>query len=258
MPHHGSATHVAPVSEVALFLDLDGAIVPFATEPQGVRASAACRVVLRRALDHLRGRLAVLSGRTIAAVDEVLGGAIHCVAGVDGLQRRTPVGGLVLEPDHESVADATAVLAALARAQPGLVVEGKRSSVAIHYGAAPEVAEAVIETVERLAKSSGLYVQLGKMVAELRTPRPDKGAALSRFMLEAPFLGARPVFIGDDQTNEAAFAAARRFGGVGILVGDARTTLAQGRFATPAAMLSWIMHSLDVGRFDFREAGWAV
>ena len=258
MPHRGNAPHVASVSEVALFLDLDGAIVPFAAEPQAVRASAACRVVLRRALDHLRGRLAVLSGRTIAAVDEVLGGSIHCVAGVHGLQRRTPVGGLVLEPDHASVADATAVLTALARARPGLLVEGKGSGVAIHYLAAPEAAEAVIETVERLAQSSGLHVQLGRMVAELRAPGPDKGAALSRFMLEAPFAGARPVFIGDDLTNEAGFAAARRHGGVGILVGDARTTLAQGRFATPAAMLSWIMRSLDVGRFDFREAGWAA
>lgn len=258
MPHHGSARHMASVSEVALFLDLDGAIVPFVAEPQTVKASAACRVVLRRALEHLRGRLAVLSGRTVAAVDEVLGGSIHCVAGVHGLQRRTPVGGLVLEPDHEGIADATAVLAALARARPGLLVESKGSSVAIHYRAAPEAAAAVVETVERLAQSSGLHVQLGKMVAELRTPGPDKGAALSRFMLEAPFAGARPVFIGDDLTNEAGFAAALRLGGVGILVGDARTTLAQGRFPTPAVMLAWIMRSLDAGSFDFRDAGWAA
>jgi trehalose 6-phosphate phosphatase len=258
MPHHGNATHVASVSEVALFLDLDGAIVPFAAEPHSVRASAACRVVLRRALDHLRGRLAVLSGRTIAAVDEVLGGSIHCVAGVHGLQRRTPVGGLVVETAHEQVADATAVLDALARARPGLLVEKKGSSVAIHYRAAPEAAEAVLDTVERLAQSSGLQVLLGKMVAELRTPGPDKGAALSRFMLEAPFVGARPVFIGDEQTDEAGFAAARRHGGVGILVGEARATLAQGRFANPAAMLTWIMRSLDTGSFDFRGAGWAV
>jgi trehalose 6-phosphate phosphatase len=256
--HDRSSTRTLAVSEAALFLDLDGSIVPLGPDPDAVRASTPCRIVLRRALDHLRGRLAVLSGRTIKAVDEVLGGAIHCVAGVHGLQRRTPLGGLVLEPAHARVGDAAEVLEVLARARPGLRVENKGSSVAVHFRAAPDAADAVVEAVERLAQSSGLQVQHGKMVAELRTPGPNKGAALDRFMLEAPFAGSRPVFIGDDLTDEAGFAAARRHGGVGILIGEARATDAQGRLADPASALSWIMRSLDKGRFDFQEAGWAV
>jgi trehalose 6-phosphate phosphatase len=258
MPHDKTPSPTFKVAETALFLDLDGAIVPIAAQPDEVRASPSCRIVLHRALDLLRGRLAVLSGRTIKAVDEVLGGAIHCVAGVHGLQRRTPVGGLVLEPPHARIADASEVLEALARARPGLLVERKGASVALHYRGAPEAADAVIETVERLASASGLQVQHGRMVAELRTPGPDKGAALDRFMLEVPFAGARPVFIGDDLTDEPGFAAARRHGGVGILVGRRRQTLAQGRLASPHATLSWIMHSLDKGHFDLREVGWAA
>ena len=100
------------------------------------------------------------------------------------------MGGLVLVPPHARVADAASVLEALARARPGLLVEAKGPSVAIHYRAAPEAEAAVIETVERLAQASGLEIQRGKMVMELRTPGPDKGAALNRFMLEAPFAGA--------------------------------------------------------------------
>ena len=124
MPHDKTPSPTFKVAETALFLDLDGAIVPIAAQPDEVRASPSCRIVLHRALDLLRGRLAVLSGRTIKAVDEVLGGAIHCVAGVHGLQRRTPVGGLVLEPPHARIADASEVLEALARARPGRTAPG--------------------------------------------------------------------------------------------------------------------------------------
>lgn len=247
-----------PIGEAALFVDLDGTIVPIASKPDDVIASAACRIVLRRALDHLHGRLAVLSGRTIASVDEVLGGVVGCVAGVHGLQRRTPLGALHLAPPHARIADAASVLEALARARPGLVVEAKGPSVAIHYRGAAGAEDAVLETVERLAQVSGLVVQRGKAVAELRTPGPDKGAALHRFMLEAPFAGHRPIFIGDDVTDESAFAETAELGGVGILVGPARQSHACGRLEDPPAVLGWIAHSLDRGAFDLREVGWTA
>jgi trehalose 6-phosphate phosphatase len=245
------------VEQTALFIDLDGTIVPIAPQPDEVIASPACRVVLRRALDQLSGRLAVLSGRTISSVDEVLGGVVRCVAGVHGLQRRTPLGVLHLEPPHARVADAASVLEALAKAQPGLVVEAKGPSVAVHYRAVPSAEDAILEAVDRLADASGLVVQRGKAVAELRTPGPDKGSALGRFMLEAPFAGSRPLFIGDDLTDEDGFAEALKLGGVGILVGPARRTLACGRLENPPAVLSWIVHSLDRGFFDLRKAGCA-
>lgn len=244
------------VSDAALFLDLDGAIVPLADSPDEVRASPACRVVLRRAHDELNGRLAIVSGRTIDSVDEVVGEALPFVAGVHGLQRRSPVAGLVLEPAHARVADAAEVLQALARARAGLRVEPKGASVAIHYRAAPDAAAAVLEAAERLADASGLTIQKGNMVVELRTPGPDKGAALDRFMLELPFAGTCPIFIGDDLTDEAGFAAARAYGGFGLLVGEPRATLATGRLESPAQALSWIMRGLDAGRFDVGEVEW--
>jgi trehalose 6-phosphate phosphatase len=242
-----------PIAKAALFLDLDGTIVPIACKPDDVTASTACRIVLRRALDHLGGRLAVLSGRTIDSVDQVLGGTVRCVAGVHGLQRRTPLGHLHLQPPHIRIADATSVLESLARAQPGLLVEAKGASVAIHYRAAAGAEDAVLETVERLAQASGLVVQRGKAVAELRTPGPDKGSALRRFMLEAPFAGHLPIVIGDDLTDESAFAEAAKLGGVGIIVGPARHSRAGGRLEDPPAVLSWIVRSLDRGFFDLRE-----
>lgn len=243
-----------PVGRAALFLDLDGSIVAIADTPSAVTASVPCRIVLRRALEQLRGRLAILSGRTIAAVDEVLSGMVKCVAGVHGLQRRTPLGVLEQEAPHGGIAEAEEVLARLSHVRPGLVVERKGSSVALHYRQAPAAEEAVIDAVQRLASVTGLEMQLGKAVAELRTPGPDKGTAMGRFMQEEPFAGMRPIFVGDDLTDEPGFAAARALGGMSVLVGERSGSAADGRLATPAAVLAWIMSSLDRGCFELPHA----
>ncbi|MBS0334309.1 MAG: trehalose-phosphatase [Proteobacteria bacterium] len=243
---------------VALFLDLDGSIVPFGRRPERVRASLACRIVLKRAVETLRGRVAIVSGRTIASVDKVLSRAVDCVAGVHGLQRRDPMGSVFLTPPHARVEDAAAVLEALARAHAGLLVERKGPSVAIHFRGAPQAQAAVCETVERLAAASGLETQYGHLVAELRTPGPDKGAAIRRFMLEPPFRGAVPLFLGDDLTDEAGFAEAASQGGAGILVGPARKSAAVARLDSPAAALGWIVRSLDAGAFDLEDAAWVA
>lgn len=239
-----------PVEQAALFLDLDGSIVAIAETPDEVNASMPCRIVLRRAQDHLRGRLAILSGRTVDAVDEVLGGLVTCVAGVHGLERRSAPGRLEREAPHEAIAEAAEVLTALARARPGLLVERKGGSVALHYRQAPAAEAAALDAVRRIAETTGLQVQLGKSVAELRTPGPDKGTALAAFMREKPFAGTRPIFIGDDLTDEPGFAAARALGGMGVLVGERRDAGAEGWLEAPAAVLAWIMHSLDQRRFE--------
>ena len=78
------------------------------------------------------------------------------------------------------------------------------------------------------------------MVAELRTPGPDKGDALAAFMAEPPFAGARPIFVGDDLTDEHGFAAAAALGGFGVLVGPARPTQARARLDDVEAVHAWL------------------
>ena len=118
--------------------------------------------------------------------------------------------------------------------------EDKALSVALHYRNAPSAAEAVIEAAERLSQATGLILQLGDMVAELRTPGADKGAAVTAFLRESPFLDATPVFIGDDLTDEDGFAAAERLGGFGVLVGEPRPTTACYRLAAPRDVARWL------------------
>jgi trehalose 6-phosphate phosphatase len=84
------------------------------------------------------------------------------------------------------------------------------------------------------------------MVAELRTPGPDKGEALAAFMAEAPFAGARPIMIGDDLTDEDAFAVAVALGGEAILIGQPRRSRSRWRLEDPDALLAWLEASLDL------------
>ena len=109
----------------------------------------------------------------------------------------------------------------LAGGGPGILVEDKGYSIALHYRLAPEkeqfVRDAVLALSEELPDS--FEVLPGKAVVEIKSAGFDKGTAVRRLMARPPFAGRRPLFIGDDATDEAAFAVLPEFDGVGISVG---------------------------------------
>lgn len=246
------------VSEAALFLDLDGTLAPFAPRPQDVGPDPA-RTALLRALDAaLGGRLAVISGRAIAEIDRILEGAVQNAAGVHGLEVRRHGGRVEQSEPAPALAETQTAFEAYARERRGVLVEGKRLSVALHYRGAPEFEAEVRALAERLAEATGLRLQMGAMVAELRTPGPDKGDMVRSFMAAAPFRGVRPIFIGDDVTDEDGFEAAAALGGCGVLVGAERRSAAQARLPDPPAVLAWLSASRDRGAFVLEDAPWAA
>lgn len=228
------------LTTTALFLDLDGTLAPIEDSPELVTADPLRTEILEALQSLLDGRMAVLSGRQIHEVDRILEGAVAHVGGQHGLERRLAGGTLQSTPPHPGLEDAAQAMESLARAQFGLLVERKSAAVALHYRAKPECGPAVIDLAHRLAQTHRLEVQEGRMVAELRTPGPNKGDALEVFMAAPPFAGARPVMIGDDLTDESAFAAAIGLGGDAILVGPPRPSHARWRLPNPAALLSWL------------------
>jgi trehalose 6-phosphate phosphatase len=225
---------------VALFLDLDGVLAPIAARPEDVVPVAARTRLLRALHQALDGRLAVISGRTIADLDRILDGSVAALAGVHGLERRGAGGGLWRAEPSPALGGLRPAFASLTQAWPGVEIEEKGLSVGIHYRAAPAALAAVREVVESLAPSVDLTVQWGNMVAELRTPGPDKGDALTAFMAEPPFAGSRPIFVGDDLTDEHGFAAAAACGGYGVLVGAPRPTAARMRLDDVEAVYDWL------------------
>jgi trehalose 6-phosphate phosphatase len=228
------------LERVALFLDLDGVLAPIVARPEEVRPEAVRTRLMQALQTALGGRLAVISGRTIADLDRILDGAVASQAGVHGLERRLDHGPVWRAEPSPALSKAKAAFEAIVQAWPGAVVEEKGVSVGIHFRAAPAALSAVRETIERLTPADDLVAQWGHMVAELRTPGPDKGDALTAFMAEPPFVGARPVFVGDDLTDEHGFAAAAAAGGFGVLVGPARPTAARMRLENVEAVFDWL------------------
>jgi trehalose 6-phosphate phosphatase len=225
----------------ALFLDLDGTLAPFAARPEFVGPVARRTAAVAQAATALDGRLAVISGRPLRDIDRILDGAVSAAAGVHGLERRSGNGAVRRADPHPAVAQASEVFRGLAQAEPGFLVEEKHLSVALHYRNAPNSADVAELAAARLAKHTGLTLQRGDCVVELRTPGADKGDAVRAFMTEPPFKGAMPIFVGDDLTDEAGFTAAAQLGGFGVRVGAVtRPTAARYMLADIEAVLAWL------------------
>jgi trehalose 6-phosphate phosphatase len=235
-----TSENLAFVDKLALFLDLDGTLAPIASAPDRVALDFRVVGLLARLMRRLGGRVAIVSGRSIADVDRIVDGSVTAVAGIHGLERRTASGVRISVPAHPQLAYARAELLKFADPSRGIVMEDKGLGIALHFRGAPEAAVAVRGLAFRLATSTGLAVQEGDMVVELRTPGPDKGSAVAAFMAEPPFLGSVPVFVGDDLTDEDAFAATKVSGGLAIRVGPERESHASHRLADVDAVVAWL------------------
>lgn len=227
-------------ARLSLFLDFDGTLVEIAERPQDVIVAPGLPGALEALRDRLDGRLAVISGRSLAVLDELLGGTTIAMAGSHGGEFRT-AGAIhaeaLAEPLPRPLCEA---LAAFAEQNGPLVFEAKPCSAAVHYRDRPQMGDTLFAFAVELGAKYGAHVKHGKMVVELTMPGSDKGNAVNRFMSMAPFAGSRPLFVGDDVTDEDAFAAVRRFDGGGILVGPMRPTHALWRLNDVAAVHRWL------------------
>jgi trehalose 6-phosphate phosphatase len=234
-----------PLDRISLFVDLDGTIAPLEATPQAVGPDRARRRLLDALLARLNGRLAVISGRTLADLDRVLEGRIPALGAVHGLVRRLPDGRTVEPTRNDRVRQALKEMRAAAAADPALLVEDKVIAAALHYRGHPEAGPVCRDIANRLGARLGLTVQEGDMVVEVRARGPDKGAAIAAFMAEPPFAGHVPVFLGDDLTDEDGFRAAARLGGYGVVVGPRRPTAAIYALAGVGEVRAWLNAALE-------------
>ena len=222
----------------SLFLDFDGTLVDIAPRPDAVAVDARLRDLIAALAKRFEGRVAIVSGRGAEEIDTLFGGLGCPIAGSHGAELRG-VAGAVL-PERPAALDAVAArFHTLADTVSGVLVEVKPLGVGLHYRGVPDAEAACRALAEDLAASTGLTLQRGKMVFELRAPG-DKGRAIAALMSAMPFAGSRPIFLGDDLTDEPGFAIVARLGGAGVLVGPVRQTEAVYRLPDVAAALRWL------------------
>lgn len=233
--------HLPPFAAAALLLDLDGTLLDLAPRPDAVVVPPGLPDTLRTLRDRLGGALAIVTGRPIETVDALLGDAPYAVAGEHGgAVRRTP-GEMPYRPPLPAPPAAWLDAAErLAAAHPGVLLERKARGFALHFRAAPDAGPALHDALTAMLAGSTTFEQLpAHMLWEVRPRGMDKGKALQSLMAHAPFAGRKPVFIGDDVTDEDAIRAARALGGAGFQVADA--------FGSPSGVRAWLRSAATAG-----------
>jgi trehalose 6-phosphate phosphatase len=224
---------------LALFLDFDGTLVEIAPRPDAVQVDPDLVRTLERLRERLGGALAIVTGRPVGVIDDFLKPGRFDVAGLHGVERRTDgvlSGGRA--EDHPDLRAEVQRLQARLADLDAVLIEDKGASVAVHWRlAAPDDAaraEAIVKTAAA-ALGAAYRLQLGKAVGEIVPASATKGHAIRAFMEAAPYAGRRAVFLGDDRTDEIAFASVNEDGGVSVRVGES-DTIATRRLADPAAV----------------------
>jgi len=229
----------APRPDWALFFDIDGTLIELAPTPEAVIVPAALRADLA-ALHRALGAVALVSGRSLSSIDALFHPIVLPASGQHGAESRLDGQTLAAAP----LTALRAILAPLrefAQRHPGVVVEDKGSSVAIHYRTAPTLADEVAATTHSLIADRGeLEALSSKMAVDIKPRSASKGVAIDWFMTQPPFAGRVPVFAGDDRTDEAGFAAVNQRGGLSIRVGERAASAAQYSLDSPAAVREWI------------------
>ncbi len=234
--------------ESALFLDVDGTLLELADAPDAVVVSEATRNLLSALNARLDGAVALISGRSLDSLDGLFAPLVMPAAGVHGLQRRDRNGQRrqyeVSEHWHAALAPQ---LRRYAASHPGLELEDKGHALALHYRRAPDMQASAEALAEELMSSIIEPTRLlrGKKVLEFMPMGSDKGQAIDEFMTESPFRDRQPVFIGDDVTDEAGFAAVNTMRGCSIRVGDGAVTAARYRLADVADVHRQLQQWLD-------------
>jgi trehalose 6-phosphate phosphatase len=229
---------------IAILLDVDGTILDIAPTPASVDVPASLRRALAVVSERVGGALALVSGRPLPDLDSIFAPLRLPAIGGHGAELRLDAGGIerCAEPLD---AELRRELGAIAARHPGVIAEDKGYSVALHYRKAPAHGLSVVHEVKRAcAANRSIELLAGKAVIEVKAKGFNKGTAVRALMTHPPFRGRVPIFIGDDRTDEAAFAVVPEFRGQAISVGRKVAGVAD-RFETPADVRRWLERLSD-------------
>jgi trehalose 6-phosphate phosphatase len=244
---------VPHLSESAILLDIDGTLLDLAPTPREVWVPPGLAKTLNRLLARTHGALALVSGRSLNDIDLIFAPEQFPAVGGHGAEMR-------ITADSEAVAshappmdkELKRRLAAIARLSPGILLEDKGYSLALHYRLAPHAEKAIYAAVSLIRAdlpNAPIEVLPGKCVCEIKHSGFTKATGVRELMTHEPFRGRRPLFIGDDVTDESVFAILPDLDGIAFSVGRRAKGVA-GHFDAPSDVREFLAHLLD----DERDA----
>jgi trehalose 6-phosphate phosphatase len=239
------STMALDLRELAVLLDVDGTILDFAPTPLEVRVPPPLHETLMRLHDRTNGALAFVSGRPLEELDHIFAPLRLPAIGGHGAEMRITADTHPLSTRRAPLlACVRRKFAALADARPGVVVEDKGYSLALHYRCAPEQEaelHSAAATIWASLPTAAIELLSGKSVIEIKQTGFNKGSAVRELMSHAPFTGRRPLFVGDDVTDRDVFALLRNRDGIAISVGEKFPGVAH-HFESPADVRRWLDH----------------
>jgi trehalose 6-phosphate phosphatase len=256
VPEQDEAPDAVPVphllaphlGETAILLDIDGTLLDLMPTPREVWVPPGLSRTLNRLLERTSGALALVSGRSLNDIDLIFAPDEYPVIGGHGAEMR-------VSADSEAVATHAAPmdkelkrrLAAIAKLSPGILLEDKGYSLALHYRLAPHAEKAIYAAVSLIRAdlpNAPIEVLPGKSVCEIKHAGFNKASGVRQLMTHQPFKGRRPLFIGDDVTDESVFAIMPELNGLAFSVGRRAKGVA-GHFDEPSDVREFLARLLD-------------
>src|ERR1051326_3369603 len=199
---------------IAVFLDLDGTLASITPTPKMTILKPEMRAALRTLVEQERYRVAIVSGRAMQDLKEVVKIPEITYVGNHGLE----IDGPGLEFVHSEAIERAGLMTEICgklksrlRFVKGVIVEYKRLSLSVHYrlAAPPEVGRirtVVDDAISRFREE--LHITEGKKVLELRPAVSCAKKSSVKWILNQSGLDpAAAIYVGDDRTDEDAFAA---------------------------------------------------
>jgi trehalose 6-phosphate phosphatase len=232
----------------ALFLDIDGTLLDLARTPDAVVVPGELGHALASLHRDLHGALAFVSGRSLENIDRLFAPLRPAAVGCHGAQVRGADGQVrALAP--QVAGSVRRLFTDLARGHPGVLLEDKTYTLALHYRLAPEARPFLRAALDEHADflwMQGIAVQEGKAVFDARPAGIDKGVGLCALAAQPPFRGRPVLFGGDDTTDEDVFRILPNIGGLGFSVGRSFPGAAH-VFDSPRAVRQWLTYLAEKG-----------
>ncbi|HEY0219043.1 MAG TPA: trehalose-phosphatase [Afipia sp.] len=227
----------------AFLLDIDGTLLDLAATPSEVKVPRGLEATLSELHARTDGALALVSGRSLDDIDRIFAPMLLPVVGGHGAEMRLSASNEAVDVHAPPMdKDLKKRFAAIAQLSPGILLEDKGYSLALHYRLAPHFERTIYDAVSAIRADlpeAPIEVLPGKSVCEIKHSGFTKASGVTELMKHEPFVGRQPIFIGDDVTDETVFAIMPSMNGISFSV-SRHARGVDGYFEAPVDVRAWL------------------